>query len=157
MLVIKEARSVGPVETMHAHQCVSPALLVTKRSSVAPQRTRRVARGLCSIVASLSQRNAVTGIRSLYSLINVCLLKLMSVSAQPKQAPSTRDTLRLAIPSKGRMAEDTQQLLKVHCAAHFLAKQLSNLPEQTSLFSCRIASCLCTNLILGNTQHRYLW
>lgn len=31
----------------------------------------------------------------------------------PKQAASQRDTLRLAIPSKGRMAEDTQQLLKV--------------------------------------------
>lgn len=33
-------------------------------------------------------------------------------TAQVKQAPSKRDTLRLAIPSKGRMAEDTQQLLK---------------------------------------------
>ena len=38
----------------------------------------------------------------------------MHLAAPPKQVPSKRDTLRLAIPSKGRMAEDTQQLLKVH-------------------------------------------
>ena len=42
-----------------------------------------------------------------------------TIAAPPKQVPSKRDTLRLAIPSKGRMAEDTQQLLKV-LAAHLL-------------------------------------
>lgn len=47
----------------------------------------------------------------------LCVKQIHSVvvaaAAQTKQAASQRDTLRLAIPSKGRMAEDTQQLLKV--------------------------------------------
>jgi hypothetical protein len=37
----------------------------------------------------------------------------LAVSKLPKPIP--RDSIRLGLPSKGRMAEDTMQLLKVCC------------------------------------------
>jgi hypothetical protein len=40
---------------------------------------------------------------------------LVTVTKLPKPIP--RDSIRLGLPSKGRMAEDTMQLLKVRLAA----------------------------------------
>lgn len=70
-------------------------------SHLRPLRTRSPSTSVCSR-ASPAVRRVV---RSSLSHKDVG-------TAPPKQTPSKRDTLRLAIPSKGRMAEDTQQLLK---------------------------------------------
>lgn len=90
-------------------------------------------------------------------------------AAQVKQTPSKRDTLRLAIPSKGRMAEDTQQLLKVHmksnnACSHARVQRLqqpllvlSNALRKHSDCCCRIVNWQSTNLTPGSIQLRSLW
>ena len=69
-----------------------------------------------------------------------------------------RETLRMALPSKGRMAEDTLQLLKVrmrrNLQCNFSASRHScqqpGLPNAFS-FACRTASYLCISPTLDST------